>query len=299
MPGGIYIGPSGTKSDDPEEQRDVRHDPHRKLWEAIGFIFEGLTNEEIEARLAFYSLPGVRNPSIGLDEVLSDVGPPLPAEEKVFGLVVPMCQGMLRNECKRPGDAKGKREAIAELADVIIDNLLDAARGGKTRGEQHARVLHRHPFALSDACSLRDTYCLSEDEPVTVPLTVKQAKDRIHPLREFEVVREIENLKLELKAILPSKRVREQKRDELCTKLKERFPELESFLEDPVDIRDLTPDLAARTVWGRRQEPPIGEKQVSTLLADLRDRILFRTSIAAWMKKHPELRLTPREHEHS
>jgi hypothetical protein len=299
MPGGIHIGPSGSKSDEPEEQSDVRDDPHRELREAIGFIFEGLTEEEIEDRLAFYSLPGVPDPSIGLAEILSDDRLPLPPEEKVFGWIVPMLQGMLRNECKRTGDAKGKREAIAKLADSIVERLLDAACGGKTWGEQHARVLHRHPFALSDACSLRDTYCLSKDEPVTAPLSVKQAKERLDPLREFEAAREIEDLKLELKAFLPSKRVRSRKVDELCTKVKERFPELEDFLKHPGNIMELPPERAARIVWGARQEPAITEKHVSAVLAELRDRILFRTNPAQYVAKHRKAKSTPLKHENS
>lgn len=280
MPGGIYIGPSGTKSDDPEEQRDVRHDPHRELWEAIGFIFAGLTEEEIEDRLAFYSLPGVRNPSIGLDKILSDDSLPLPPEEKVFRLIVPMLQGMLRAECKRQEkkDGSGNREAIADLADSIIDKLLDAARGGKTRGEQHARVLHRRDSAFSDACSL----------PNDSPLTVKKAKDRMRSLREFEVVREVEDLKLEFEKILPSKSERERQQNELRTNLKERYPELESFIRRSANIKDLTPDLAAKIVWGRRQTPVIDKKTVSNLLGDLNDRILFRTSPHEWLNRHPE-----------
>jgi hypothetical protein len=289
MPGGIHIGPAGTKSDNPEECGDVRNDPHREMREAIGFIFTGLTEEEIADRLTFYSLPGVPNPTIRLDEVLSDDGPPLPAEEKVFGLIVPMVQGMLRAECTKSGDPKGKREAIADLADSIIEKLLDAARGGRTRGEQHARVLHRHPFALSDS------YALGNGRH----LTVKQAKDRTHPLREFEAVREIENLKLELKAFLPSKRARSPKVDELCTKVKERFPELEDFLKHPGNIMELTPELAARIVWGARQEPAITEKRVSAVLAELRDRILFRTNPAQYVAKHRKAKSTPLKHENS
>jgi hypothetical protein len=80
MPGGIHIDPSGIKSDDPEEQREVQHDPHRELREVIGFIFAGLTEEEIEDRLAFYSLHGVPDPSIRLDEILANKEPPLPPE---------------------------------------------------------------------------------------------------------------------------------------------------------------------------------------------------------------------------
>jgi hypothetical protein len=289
MPGGIHIDPPGTKPDDPEEQSDVRPDPHRELREAIGFIFAGLTDEEIEDRLAFYSLPGVPNPSIGLDEILSDERPPLPAEEKVFRFIVPMLQGMLRAECAKPGDGKGNREAIADLANSIIDKLLDAARGCATRGKQHARVLHRHPFALSDAYSLGNERALS----------LKQAKERLDPLREFAVMREIENLKLELKAILPSKRVRRRKVDELCTKVKERFPELEDFLKHPANIMELPPERAARIVWGARQEPAKSEKHVSAVLAELRKRILFRTSPAKYVEKLREAQPTPLKHEHS
>ncbi len=291
MSGDIHIYPSGTKPKDPEDQRDSQSVRRKKLRKTCGFIFAGLTEEEIKDRLTFYSLPGTSDPSKGLDDILSDDSLPLPPEEKVFGLISPMLQGMLRAECARRGDGKGKREAIADLADSIVEKLLDAARGGGTRGEQHARVLHRHPFALSDA------FALSNDSP----LTVKQAKERLDPLREFAVMREIEDLKLELKAFLPPKRVREQKqkRDELCTKLKERYPELESLLEDPVNFIGLTPELAARIVWGTRQEPAITEKHVSTVLADLRDRILFRTNLAEYAEKHREARSTPPEREHS
>ena len=276
MPAGKHTSPSGSKPENPEG-------------ETCGFIFDGLTKEEIEDRLAFYSLPGIPDPSGGLDKILADDRRPLPAEEKVFDLIVPMLQGMLRAECTKPGDAKGNRQAIADLADSIVEKLLDAARGCGTRGQQHARILHRHPFAFSDACAL------SNDSPITV----NQAKNRMHPLREFEVVREIEKLGLEFKKTLLSKPEREKRRDELFTKLKEVYPELEEFLQYPADITDLTPDRAARLVWGARQSPPISEKRVSNRLADLRDRIQFRTNIAAWMKKHPELRSTPREHEHS
>jgi hypothetical protein len=126
---------------------------------------------------------------------------------------------------------------------------------------------------------------------------VKQANDRTHPLREFAIMREIENLKLELKAILPSRSAREQNRDELFMKLRERYPELGSFLESARDIDDLMPEQAARIVWGARQEPAITEKRVSTVLADLRDRILFRTSIAKYVEKHREVKPTSPEHK--
>jgi hypothetical protein len=280
MPGGIHIDPSGTKSDGPEEQSDVRDDPHRELREAIGFIFAGLTAEEIEDRLAFYSLPGVPDPSTRLDEVLSNKERPMPAEEKVFELIVPMLQGMLRAECKKQErkDGTGNREAIADLADSIVEKLLDAARGGETWGEQHARVLHREPFALSDARSLANESAL----------TVKQAKDRVRSLREFEVVREIENLKLEFEEILPSKDERARQQNELRTKLKERYPELTSFLKRPGNIIELTPERAARIVWGHRQTSAMDENTVSNLLGDMNDRILFRTSPSQWNKKHPE-----------
>lgn len=292
MPGGIHIAPSGTKPQDPEKQHDVRGDPHTELREAIGFIFEGLTEEEIEDRLTFYSLPSGQNPTIGLDAILSDKGPPLPAEEKVFRLIVPMLQGMLRAECKRQEkkDGSGNREAIADLADSIIEKLLDAARGGRTWGEQHARVLDRHPFAFSDACSL----------PNDSPLTVKKAKDRMRPLRAFEVVREIEDLKLEFEKILPStKSARKRQQNELRTNLKERYPELGSFIRHSANIEDLTPDKAARIVWGRRQTPVMGEKTVSNLLGDMNDRILIRTSRSEWLKKHPEAYETSTTKEHS
>jgi len=289
MSGDIHIYPSGTKPKDPEDQRDSQSVRREKLRKTCGFIFAGLTEEEIEDRLAFYSLPRTSDPTKGLDKILSDDSLPLPPEERVFRLVVPMLQGMLRAECARPGDGKGNREAIADLADFIIDKLLDAASGCTTRGEQHARVLHRHPFALSDA------YALSNDSP----LTVIQAKNRIHPLREFEAVREIEDLKLELKAFLPTKRVRKRKPDELCTKVKERFPELESLLTYPGNIIELPRERAARFIWGRRQEPPITEKQVSSVLAGLRKRIRARTSTTTRCEKTQEAKPTPPEREHS
>ena len=208
----------------------------------------------------------------------------MPADEKVFELVVPMLQGMLRAECKRQErkDGKGNREAIADLADSIVEKLSDAARGGETWGEQHARVLHRHPFAHSDARSL----------PNDSPLSVKEANDRMRSLREFEVVREIENLQLEFEKILLTRSEREQKRkrDELCPKVMERYPELGNLnlRKYSENIIELTPDRAARIVWGRRQTPVIEEKTVSNLLGDMNDRILQRTSPSQWIKKHPE-----------
>jgi hypothetical protein len=87
--------------------------------------------------------------------------------------------------------------------------------------------------------------------------------------------------------------------DELCTKVKERFPELEDFLKHPGNIMELTPELAARIVWGARQEPAITEKRVSAVLAELRDRILFRTSIAKYVQKHGEPKPTPLKHQNS
>ena len=70
--------------------------------------------------------------------------------------------------------------------------------------------------------------------------------------------------------------------------LKGKYPQLKGLLKSPRDVDDLTPGLAARIVWGARQTPEMGEKAVSNLVGDLRDRILWWTSKAEWLEKHPE-----------
>jgi hypothetical protein len=230
-------------------------------------LFEGLPEDEIASRIE-HCAPTIEREAADLRELLSDEQPPLSWEEAIYRLAVPMLQAMLRAECQI-----NHREAVADLADVLVERLGEAARHCTTRGEQRASIHFRHPYALSDAMDLAGG---SPEEPRRI--SASEARNRMHPLSYLRWLADYEALRDQFKKLLPNKRGRMRKKNEISELLKGRYPELTPHLSHPADVIDLTTDKAARLVLGVRLGKD--DKTISHLLAEARAVRNFRRSLA-------------------
>ena len=142
-----------------------------------------------------------------------------------------------------------KCEHVADDAKWAVELRLEDAGYGRTRGEQRAASLLRHPHAHlkppEDARQLRG----------------RRRDDLFTAIR---IVRLFEQLRDELKGDIPrSKQARVDGQKELTSGLLKKYPELASMLGHPADVIDLTPEWAARIILGARFRPARAHSTVS------------------------------------
>jgi len=246
-----------TPSDklDPEEFRRI-----------YPFVWDGLSDAEILDRIDHYRLPGTDDLGDGLEKMTQQTQKALTVHDALYDRVVGMLRKLLRAELKR-----NSREEIADLADELIERVEDAACRGDTRGEQRLSLFYRHPYVWSTVA----------DFPIEAIKDVRRLHRTTEPLAYLRMIRETRDIQSVIESVLPKdKRQREtldrRQKEDVITELIAEFPELAARLKSPPDLVDLTPELAARVVWGQRQQPPIVDKTVSNRLADAKLERLFR-----------------------
>jgi hypothetical protein len=244
--------------------------------ERYPFLFEKLSDEQIRDLLEYYRI-GPIDVFGRLPELLQDTAAPLPPEEAVFHEVVDFLRALVRAECKQRG-----RESVADEADRIVGGIYEAAHHGKTRGEQRAAILYRHPETDPDIGMqvVKDGHDFN-----LLPPDARKLRARRGLLPALRMVREFEELRAEFKKRLGNKPRRKKARDKLYKELRQDFPELSQVLKDPQDVVALTPELAARIVWGKRRHPDLSEDRLSHLLAEAREVIEVNEDLSPFLSE--------------
>ena len=252
-----------------------RRDP-RELLQRCPAVFEGLSDGEISDRLEFWSLKHASDPFDGLDEMLRDDKPPQSAGdaalEPILGLLLPL----LRAECEKHG-----RGVVADYAEAQAGKILDAARRGRTRGEQRAAMLLRHPRALQPP-----KYRIVEKDYESRAPDARSLGVLPDPIDAIRMKREVRELQERLRPLLADRRRRAERRKDLFAELRSRYPQLQRHLRKPRDVDDLTPAKGARAIWGALQRPAISGSQVENRLATASFVILFYEDRTAWIKRY-------------
>jgi len=295
--------PSSPTPSRPTDGTSDKGDPE-EFQRRCPFVWDELSEEEVRDRVDHYSLPGTDDLLDRLDVVLQQTGQPLDPAELLYRPVVGMLKNLLYDECK-----KNNRLPIYDLAETLIWRLEDAAKRGRTWGEQRLALFHRYPYAWTDVRSLAplppeddlsDTEKQSDSEggenrPAIGD--VRLARLWIDRLRYLRITREIESLQEQIGEILPKdkrqrRRLTSAEKNRIADALLKRFPELTHLLPEGLgrsgSVDDLNPDRAACHIWGHRQKPTMMEKTVRENLAIARRERLWRRSMSRYIDKHPE-----------
>jgi hypothetical protein len=241
----------------PPRRADVKDLPQRFRW-----LFEGLSPDEIEDRLAYHADGPIQDVRESIERLIRDERPRIPAKEMVYDKIVPVLLDLLRRECGE------ERAQIAEEAARFIDQMCEAASHGATRGEQRAAVLFRHPdidpFISDDARSLRSLH-----------------QNRL--FRAIQIERGVGRLTTHFEPLLSDRKQRQRNSEQLFQTLTRDFPELGERLKHPQDIVTLTPGKAALTVVAARLG--VSETRARHLLAEAREVIRFNRSPSLWVRQ--------------
>jgi len=227
-----------------------RRDP-RELLEVCPAIFDGLTDEEVEDRLDYYRLRGVPDPFEGLEEILKDRRNREPVQTMALEHIRMIYQYLLRAECCKSG-----RERVADEADERAYQILDSLARGRTRGEQRAALLLRHPEALvpppfkpSKEAEARGGAVHEPDFDHGPPDARKIDKLSLNPFRAVQLVNRHAHLQKKMEPHIP-KHLEDRLADKkhLQRKLSGLSDALKAELDDPADVRDMPPGRAARVL---------------------------------------------------
>jgi len=224
------------------------------------FLFEGLKDEEIELRLEYFRVAGISVVST-IEAMRDRDAPALAPEEAAYRCVISRYRQALRTICERAGC-----EEVADEIDDIAALLQEAAAHGRNRAEQRASLMFRHP-------GLRTSVKLDGRS--------FRGRRRWHLIAALRLLRDHSKLKESLHESLARRPKLRPAREALRSSLLKTYPELSGELERPEDVRNVTPDLAARTILGARLTPAVSAETVSTRLSEARKIVVTWQNLAS------------------